>query len=569
MFRLSVPIYFNAMLHELSIRNFATVESLQIEFNPGMSVITGETGAGKSVILGALSLTLGDRADKGTVRGGAAKADLSAEFNIANIASAKAWLVENDLDHDESDVCILRRVITSDGRSKGYINGSPATMTSLRELGEMLIDIHSQHEHQSLLNKATHLRMLDDFNVAADLSQKMQSTWKQWQQNYHQMQQLKSATEESSAQIQLLSYQLSELDEIEIGETEVDELEAEFKILNSADTTLSAVQKALNYCSDDEENNALSAIGASVSALKSQAAHDQKLASIVTLLEGAEIQLGEAVSDLRSFLDDFNGDPQRLEDINTRLSLLHAVARKHKIKPQELPALVNDLREQLNRFENGDAELAQLTANDGLLKDQYLKIAKQVSSSRKQGADKLAKAVNAQLAILGMQNASLTVQLTSNASDKPSQHGLETAEFLVCTNPGQKAGPLNKIASGGELSRISLAIQVITAQTSETPILVFDEVDVGIGGGVAKVVGELLRQLAERTQIFCVTHQAQVASQGHNHFYVSKSSGKDTTLTKIVAIAGEAKVKEIARMLGGDDYTEESMAHAQQMVASK
>ena len=557
------------MLHELSIRNFATVESLQIEFNPGMSVITGETGAGKSVILGALSLTLGDRADKGAVRSGSAKADLSAEFNIAAIASAKQWLEDHDLDTDEPDVCILRRVITSDGRSKGYINGSPVTMTSLRELGEMLIDIHSQHEHQSLLNKATHLRLLDDFSVEAELRQQLQSVWKQWQQNYQQMQQLRSATEESSAQIQLLSYQLSELDELEIGESEVEDLEAEFKILNSADSTLTSVQKALNYCSDDDDADALSAIGASVAALKAQSAHDEKLANIVTLLEGAEIQLAEAVSDLRSFLDGFNGDPQRLEDINNRLSLLHGVARKHKIKPQELPALINDLREQLDRFENSDAEVEKLIANDTLLKDQYLKVATKVSTGRKKGADKLAKAVNAQLAMLGMQNASLQIQLSTNASDKPSQNGLESAEFLVSTNPGQNAGPLNKIASGGELSRISLAIQVITAQTSETPVLVFDEVDVGIGGGVAKVVGELLRQLAQRTQIFCVTHQAQVASQGHNHFFVSKSSGKDSTQTKIVTIAGDAKVKEIARMLGGDDYTEESIAHAQQMVAAK
>ena len=557
------------MLHELSIRNFATVESLQIEFNPGMSVITGETGAGKSVILGALSLTLGDRADKGAVRSGSAKADLSAEFNIAAIASAKQWLEDHDLDTDEPDVCILRRVITSDGRSKGYINGSPVTMTSLRELGEMLIDIHSQHEHQSLLNKATHLRLLDDFSVEAELRQQLQSVWKQWQQNYQQMQQLRSATEESSAQIQLLSYQLSELDELEIGESEVEDLEAEFKILNSADSTLTSVQKALNYCSDDDDADALSAIGASVAALKAQSAHDEKLANIVTLLEGAEIQLAEAVSDLRSFLDGFNGDPQRLEDINNRLSLLHGVARKHKIKPQELPALINDLREQLDRFENSDAEVEKLIANDALLKEQYLKVATKVSTGRKKGADKLAKAVNAQLAMLGMQNASLQIQLSTNASDKPSQNGLESAEFLVSTNPGQNAGPLNKIASGGELSRISLAIQVITAQTSETPVLVFDEVDVGIGGGVAKVVGELLRQLAQRTQIFCVTHQAQVASQGHNHFFVSKSSGKDSTQTKIVTIAGDAKVKEIARMLGGDDYTEESIAHAQQMVAAK
>lgn len=556
------------MLAELSIRNFATVESLQIEFKPGMSVITGETGAGKSVILGALSLSLGDRADKGTVRNGAKKAELSAEFNIKDIPAAQAWLDEQDLDHDESHACILRRVITADGRSKGYINGSPVTMASLKALGEMLIDIHSQHEHQSLLHRATHLRMLDDFSVDKDLLAKLHSTWKQWQQNHQQMLQLKSAAEESSAQSQLLSYQLSELEEMDIGDSEVEQLDAEFKRLNSAESTLASIQTALNLCSENDTSNASAAINASLASLQELPAEDKKIASIKSLLEAAEIQLSEAVSELRAFNDEFNADPERLETINNRLSDLHSVARKHKINAKELPALIADLQTQLARFENSDAELEQLTANDELLKTQYQQIGKKVSASRKKGAKKLADDVNRQISSLGMPNASLAVALTANENDKPMQNGLESAEFLVSTNPGQDPQPLNKIASGGELSRISLAIQVITAQTTQTPILVFDEVDVGIGGGVAKVVGELLRELGEKTQIFCVTHQAQVASQGHNHFFVSKSSGKQSTQTSIIELDNEEIVKEIARMLGGDDFTDESLAHAKQLVAS-
>lgn len=561
--------YTLSMLSELSIRNFATVESLQIEFKPGMSVITGETGAGKSVILGALSLSLGDRADKGTVRTGAKKAELSAEFNIEAIPAAQGWLHDHDLDHDDSHACILRRVITNDGRSKGYINGSPVTMASLKSLGEMLIDIHSQHEHQSLLHKATHLRMLDDFSVDKDLSAKLHSTWKQWQQNNQQMLQLKSASEESSAQSQLLSYQLTELEEMDIAENEVEELDTEFKALNSADSIISTIQAVLDLCSEGDDHNASSSLASSLSALREIPAQDEKVKSITSLLENAEIQLSEAVAELRAFNDEFSADPQRLETINNRLSDLYSVARKHKINAKELPALVADLQEQLARFENSDAELEQLKANDELLRDQYQQIGKKVSANRKKGAKKLSNEVNKQIATLGMPNASLAVSLITNDSDRPSQHGLESAEFLVSTNPGQAPQALNKIASGGELSRISLAIQVITAQTTHTPILVFDEVDVGIGGGVAKVVGELLRELGAKTQIFCVTHQAQVASQGHNHFYVSKSTGADSTQTSIVELTEKEIIREVARMLGGDDFTDESLAHAQQMVAAR
>ena len=557
------------MLQQLSIQNYATVDTLEIEFKAGMSVISGETGAGKSIMLGGLGLTLGDRADKGIVRTGAKKADICAEFDITNIPAAQKWLSENDLQEEsDSGSCLLRRVVNADGRSKGYINGSPVTMASLKSLGEMLLDIHSQHEHQSLLHRATHQRLLDDFCVSAKHLVAMQTTYKQWQKNAQLIEALSNRSQEDSAQTQLLSYQLSELDELGIAVDEVPKLEAEFKSLNHADETIASVQSALTLCGGDDEKSATAAMHQALKALSELPEKNARVTSIIELLESASIQLDEAVSDLRAFSDEFEANPERLEQVNTRLGLLHAIARKHKVKPNELAQIIADLRQQLNLIENSDAELEKLAAADKQLRDDYLMVAGEISKQRKKGSSKLAKQVNEQLKQLGMPHASLEVQLLASEKDKPAANGLEVVEFLVSTNPGQEAKPLVKIASGGELSRISLAIQVITAQTSHIPSLVFDEVDVGIGGGVAKVVGQLLRQLAERTQILCVTHQAPVAGQGHHHFFVSKFTKAGSTLTQITELSETEIVREVARMLGGEDLSDESLAHAEQMVAS-
>lgn len=563
------PLYFKSMLQQLSIQNYATVDSLEIEFKSGMSVITGETGAGKSIILGALGLTLGDRADKGIVRVGAHKTDICAEFETSNIKAAQQWLQENDLESTpNSCACLLRRVVNSDGRSKGYINGSPVTMASLKSLGEMLLDIHSQHEHQSLLHRSTHQRLLDDFCVETKVLGEMQNTWKQWQKNSLLMQQLSHRSQEDSAQTQLLSYQLNELDEIGIGSDEIAKLETEFQSLNHADETVASVQSALTLCTADEEQNAKSLLHQALTSLQELPEKNSRITNIIGLLETANIQLDEAVSDLRAFADEFEANPERLEQVNTRLGLLHAIARKHKVKPAELNKVIENLRQQLSLIQNSDAELEKLEATDTLLRVQFQKLAIEVSKQREEGSSKLAKQVNEQLKQLGMPHASLEVSLLDNDKDRPQLGGLETIEFLVSTNPGQPAKPLIKIASGGELSRISLAIQVITAQTSHVPSLVFDEVDVGIGGGVAKVVGQLLRQLSERTQILCVTHQAAVAGQGHNHFFVSKYTDDGSTLTQIAELLATEKVREVARMLGGEELSDESLAHAEQMVAS-
>ena len=566
------PLYSAYMLTHLAIQNFATVDRLEIEFESGMSAITGETGAGKSIILGALGFTLGDRADKTIVRPGASRAEISAEFDTSRVVDAQAWLQDHDLvSQDSPELCILRRVVNNDGRSRAYINGSPVNMSSLKALGEMLIDIHSQHEHQSLLQRSTHQRLLDEFGVDARLLANLTSTWKQWRQNDQHLQQLSQQAEENSAQTQLLSYQLTELEELDIAEDEFSSLEAEFKALNQADDILSGTRSALGQLGEDEENLS-NQLGGLLNRLRDMRDRHEAIGSIVTLLENAEIQIEEAVSELRLFNDGFDADPERLEQVNARLGVLHNVARKHKITPAELPQLVADLRAQLNRFENCDAELEQLTANDEMLRDQYQQLATELSKQRKKAGSKLVKQINEQLQVLGMPHASLAVELSELDPGSPNRNGLESVEFLVSTNPGQPAKPLIKIASGGELSRISLAIQVITAQTSAIPSLVFDEVDVGIGGAVARVVGELLRKLGESNQVLCVTHQAQVAGQGHHHFQVAKvAKGKNTT-TSIRALDDEEIVKEVARMLGGEqgaeEFSDESLAHAQQMVAN-
>ena len=557
------------MLLQLSIQNYATVDRLEIEFNSGMSCITGETGAGKSIILGALGLTLGDRADKTIVRDGKDKADICAEFDTVDIDVARIWLQSKDLCCEQTSTCILRRVVNKDGRSKAYINGTAVTMKNLKDLGEMLLDIHSQHEHQSLLQKSTHQKLLDDFCLDRNLRGKLSSTWRQWHQNFKEMTELKNLSEENSAEIQLLTYQLSELEELEIEENEFARLESEFKELSDAEEIILATSQALSACESESNQGVLSLISKATHTLRNIKNKPHQLEEILLTLASAEIQLEEAVSDLRSFHEKFDANPDRLAEINLRLGQLHGMARKHNVTPQNLLDVIDSLRSQLNQFKNSGSELDRLAENDKLLREQYGLISKQVTKQRLDGAKILSFQINEQLSKLSMQHAKLEICCTTKDKETPAEGGRESVEILVSTNPGAKAEALAKIASGGELSRISLAIQVIAAQTSQIPSLVFDEVDVGIGGGVAKSIGNLLRNLGDKAQILCVTHQAQVASQGHHHFSVTKKTGEQGTLTCIEELSGEAVVNEIARMLGGDDFTVESLAHAEQMIIPK
>ena len=565
------------MLTQLSIRNYAIVDHLEVDFRPGMTAITGETGAGKSIILGALGLTLGDRADKGIISTGASRADITARFETTDQPHARTWLQENELLADEPELCLLRRVVGDDGRSRAWVNGYPVTLQVLKNVGEMLIDIHSQHEHQSLLNKSTHLRLLDEFIGAPDLITEVRRIARDWRRNHERLTALSQQSEESSAHNQLLQYQLVELDESAPGEGELAALEEEHRTLDSAESTLAIAQKLLQLCGEGEDLTLLSGLNHAMALLQESGARTSSLQNVAELVNTATIQIEEAVTELRHCIDHFEADPQRLDDINRRLAEIHQLARKHKCRPEDLPALHQDLRQQVQQTSGSEEELRRLEALDASLQKEYQIAARQLGERRRKAAAQLGEQINEQIALLGMGHARLTVELTASQQTQPSPTGQESVEFLVATNPGQAPRPLIKIASGGELSRISLAIQVITASTSATPTLVFDEVDVGIGGSVAHAVGRLLRQLGEKGQVLCVTHQAQVASHGHHHLLVSKQveggRGSSRTGTRLKELSAEEKIQEIARMLGGEagdnHFTPESLAHAEEMLGAR
>ncbi|HWV14152.1 MAG TPA: DNA repair protein RecN [Cellvibrio sp.] len=553
------------MLTHLSIQNFTLVDRLDLDMKAGMTVITGETGAGKSILLGALGQTLGDKADSDKVRNGAARADITATFDTRNIAAAQEWLVENDLQQSESPLeCLLRRVINSDGKSKSYINGQPVTLQQLRTLGEMLIDIHSQHEHQSLLLKDTHRRLLDEFAGQTDTARQVRQAYSEWQSRQQHYLHLRDNAAEVSARFQLLSYQVDELELLDLQPHELEKLEAEQRSLANAEEILHGSQQLLTLCSDEEQGLSIN-LHRALHLLRDMPEKSAALKEAEQLLLSAQIQVDEAQAEIDHHIDDFNIDPERLQQVEDRLTALYDIARKHRIKAEELPELIARLSAELEQLQGGDAKLDQLAQQVESAKKAYETLAEQLSGKRKKAAINLAKQVNAQLKLLAMENAQLAVSLNP-LIDKASAHGLEEIEFLISTNPGQTPRPLAKIASGGELSRISLAIQVITAQTSATPTLVFDEVDVGIGGATADIVGKLLRQLGDNGQVICVTHLAQVASKGHQHLLVSKKSSKASAESTLELLEGEEKVTEIARMLGAK-ITEQSLAHAREILA--
>ena len=554
------------MLVHLSVHNYAIVEHLDLELDRGMSVISGETGAGKSIMLDALGLTLGDRADSGVVRPGADKADILASFDLSDIPEARAWLAERDLDNDGP--CILRRVITAEGRSRGYINGSPCPQGDLKALGELLIDIHSQHEHQSLLKAETHRRLLDEYAGSQELARQVQLAAQRWKQTKNELERLSSQGDEQRARHQLLSYQLEELDNLALGENELEQLEQEHKNLTNAESLLSACRLVIEQCSENDAGNVLSALTGSLNRLGAFQGQPGALSEATNLLASAQIQVEEAVGELNRFLDHFDADPERLQQMEERLDAIYTLARKHRIQPSELTAMQQQLFEELESLNADDQAVERLSDELASFARHYQEKASELSALRNAAASTLATAVEQEMQSLGMPGGRFTIKLSPNNNSEPHPNGLEQLEFLVSANPGQPLKTLAKVASGGELSRISLAIQVITAQTSRVPTLVFDEVDVGIGGPTAEVVGQLLRRLGDRGQVLTVTHLPQVAAQGHQHLFVHKLRGNDATRTAVSKLDSGQRVEEIARMLGGVDLTEESLAHARQMVGS-
>lgn len=561
------------MLVHLSISQYALVEHLELELKAGMTTITGETGAGKSILLGALGLALGNRTDGNIVRNGAEKADISATFIISE--KVTKWLDGHDYPL-EDDTCILRRVITQEGRSRGYINGRNASATELKALANQLIDIHGQYAHQSLMQKDAPRKLIDNYAGTQGLCQKTKQAFQHWQDKLKQKNTLQEDSAEQQAQRQLLTYQVQELDQLELTSGEVAELEAELKRLSNADSIMFSGQQALTLCSDggdddsssrgSSQNSALQQIQQAIQQLDLIDDNNDVLTESREFLNQAQIQLEEANDALHRYINKVEINPQRLQQIDQRLGAIYDLARKHHVRSDELYDKWQELSDQLNALNFSDDDMEALIQEVADREQIYLKLAIQLSKKRHKAAGKLDKEVNTHFEALALANARLQTQIQTDESNVHN-HGIDDIDLLVQTNPGMPMGPLSKVASGGELSRISLAIQVITAQTSNIPSLIFDEVDVGIGGGTAERVGRLLNQLGQHSQVLCVTHQPQVAAQAQNHLQVSKIAGDKQTFTNIRPLNETQRTEEIARMLGGVEITQHTLDHAQEMLS--
>ena len=549
------------MLTQITITDLAIVDYLDLPLPDGMSVITGETGVGKSIMLDGLALTLGQRAEINQIASGKNTAEVSAEFDISKLPAARDWLIEKEISIQDNMV-LLRRIIRSDGRNRAFINGSPTTLIELKSFGELLIDIHAQHEHQSLLKKPTQRKLLDEYCGAQKLADEVKLLHSHYQENRKRLREKLTASDENNDKLQLLTYQASEITELALEPGELESLEAEHNLLSRAEHHINNASLATELINSDADKTIIGQLN-QVNNLMDQI-EDTTIENLRELLKDSIIQIEEVSKDLRRYVERYPVNPARLAEIEFRLSQIHDIARKHKIQPRDLAALSETLAAQLKALEDNHEDIITLEQELKSLRLQYQESARLLSELRTSKAPQLEAKVTKLLHKMGMNNSYLTVSLTPLQDSDFRSMGGEEIEFLVSTNPGQAPLPLNKIASGGELSRISLAIQVVTADTTAVPTLVFDEVDVGIGGGIASIVGSLLRDLSNSAQILCVTHLPQVAAQGEHHFKVSKS--ENSNHTEINLLCQNDRIEEIARMLGGVSITKRSIAHASEML---
>ncbi|HRX70045.1 MAG: DNA repair protein RecN [Gammaproteobacteria bacterium] len=550
------------MLTQLRVRDFAIVEELELELAAGMTAVTGETGAGKSILVDAIGLLLGDRADSGVIRHGAERTDISAVFDLDALPTARAWLAERDL--NEAGECHLRRVVTRNGRSRNYINGVPQPAQALRELGERLVDIHGQHEHQSLLRREAQRQLLDDYAGNTNLVTEVAEHYRDWSRLRQEWRDLRQASQERDARLDILRYHLRELAALNLAEGEVAELEAEQKRLAHASQLLETGQRLLIWLSESDEDAVADRLNQSLRELETLSRLDDRLAPVGELLNAALIQVQEASGELRSYVQALDLDPGHLAQIDQRLNAAHQLARKHRADAGELPALRVRFETELDGLEHSETRLDELQQAVKAARATYQESADRLSERRAAAAWELSERVSLALAGLGMPGGRFSITL--ERLEKPTVSGMETVEFLVSANPGQPLRPLSKVVSGGELSRISLAIQVITARAARIPTLIFDEVDTGIGGGVAEVVGRQLRTLGGNRQVLCVTHLPQVAAQAHQQLKVEKRTDGENTHTQVMPLETDERITEIARMLGGLELTANTIAHAQEMV---
>ncbi|EKO3591886.1 DNA repair protein RecN [Vibrio metschnikovii] len=551
------------MLAHLSVNNFAIVKSLQLELSKGMTTITGETGAGKSIAIDALSLCLGGRAEASMVRQDEEKTEVSAAFILDNNLHATRWLEDNDL--LDGKECILRRIISKDGRSRAFINGSPVPLSQLKSLGQLLINIHGQHAHQQLMKPELQLAMLDQYAGHLDLLKQTRLAYQQWRQVNHHLKQLRENSQQNQAQLQLLEYQIKELNELALGEEEFIELEQEHKRLsNSGDLAINC-QKAINLLYESEEVNALNLLQTVSHTLIELAEMDAQLNTLPTMLNEAMIQLEETNNELRAYLDHIDVDPERMSYVEERYSRVLSLARKHHVLPEELYQHHQALLQQIALLDCSEEKIQELENDVAVHYQTFASCAEKLHKSRSRYAKELDKLISLSMHELSMEKAQFKIDVVQHQGQL-SPLGFDHVTFLVSTNPGQPLQPIAKVASGGELSRISLAIQVITAQKIDTPSLIFDEVDVGISGPTAAVVGKMLRKLGESTQVLCVTHLPQVAGCGHHQLFVAKQTKGGKTETQMVKLSEEQRIAELARLLGGSQITPSTLANAKELL---
>jgi DNA repair protein RecN (Recombination protein N) len=548
------------MLQALSIRDFVIVDTLELEFSAGYTALTGETGAGKSILIDALSLSLGARNEGDVTRKGCEKAEISTTFDIAENLAARDWLQAQEMDVD--DTLVLRRVIYADGRSRAFINGASATVSQLREIGETLIDIYSQNAHHSLLKIATQREILDAYAQVSAQAKQVAKLYKDWSQIHQQQLAYEKNASQFADELADLRDSTRELKQLGFAAEEWQALQQEHARLSNGASLLNGMEASLQLMSEGDEVNALDLLSQVQTRLAELQAIDNGLQPIAEALDSAVVQLEEASRALNRYLQKSELDPERLAEVEARIQAIHSAARKFRIKPDELPQLLDQQLQRVAELE-GFADDGALAKQVQLAWKAYQEQATHLSASRQTAAQKLAQTITEQMQALSLKGGQFAVALTPG---EPAAHGLEQVEFLVAGHAGVEPRPLNKVASGGELSRISLALQVTTASLGTVPCMIFDEVDVGIGGGVAEVVGKLLNKLGQHRQVLVITHLAQVAAQAQQHLQVIKSEQQGTTLSCIRALNASERVEEVARMLGGLQITEATRNHAREML---
>ncbi len=555
------------MLTDLRIRDFAIVDRIAVAFESGMTVLTGETGAGKSILVDALGLVLGERGSAQMVRSGAKRAEFSAEFDITAMPQVAEWLDEQSLDADGD--CLLRRVINADGRSRAFINGNAVPVQQLKVLGEFLVDIHGQHFHQSLGRRNVQRNLLDFFGGLQKDREQTAVAYEQWHELAQRFRKLTGDEADRAARIDLLTFQYDELSALAISADEIAELRVERQKLANSGRLADGVAQALQALSDDDERNASHLVADAARAVGTLTEFDAALSPVSELLESAGIQIGEAADELRRYAADIDMDPGRQNEVEERLDAVRSLARKHRVEPAELPELTQRLAAELEELTNAGERSRELEQQLDAARESFLALASNLSARRKAAAKKLAAAVSDAMHGLGMPGGTFEIELRRRDEDEARSHGLDDITFMISANPGQPLMPLSRVASGGELSRMSLAIQVIASDGSSIPTMVFDEVDSGVGGGVAEMVGRRLAELGETRQVLCVTHLPQVASLAAQHFRIAKVTDGKATRTQVDPLDDSERIDELARMLGGVKITRKTREHAAEMLSTK